>query len=56
MERTDARDDLIIFQYNLLLGTRSAPLLSDADLAGSDSDSPIIGARVSALKVMQKQK
>ena len=45
---------IIIFQYNLILGTASVPVLSDAALAGvPDSDSPIIGARVSALKVMQ---
>ena len=46
-EKTDGGDYLIfIFQYNLILGTESAPVVPDAD-----SDSTIIGARVSALKV-----
>ena len=39
----------IVFQYNLILHTESAPVVSD----DSDSDNPLIGARVSALKVMQ---
>ena len=46
IEKTDAGDDIFVFQYNLILSTESAPVGPDAD-----SDSTIIGARVSALKV-----
>ena len=46
---TAARNrDYILFQYNLILGSQSAPL-SHTDIAAGLA----VGARVSALKVMQ---